>query len=134
MEDDDFFGGDERDAQRMIAERELRKLENEFITMGFRQGALEEIENKEKAALNKGLRDGMDITQIEGYMKGKIEFIKNLVAKFQKRVDEKSIQEINKKLEFMRNFKRGETSEEQVKEYIQQILQLIAQAIQSSTE
>ncbi|EAR89178.1 hypothetical protein TTHERM_00577330 (macronuclear) [Tetrahymena thermophila SB210] len=134
MDDDDFFGGDERDAQRMIAERELKKLENEFITMGFRQGALEEIENKEKAALNKGLRDGMDITQTIGYMKGKIEFIKNMVARFQKRVDEQTIQNINKKLEFMNNFKKGETSEEQVREYIQQILQLIGQAFQNSTE
>ncbi|KAL4500691.1 hypothetical protein ABPG72_003115 [Tetrahymena utriculariae] len=134
MEDDDFFGGDERDAQRMIAERELKKLENEFITMGFRQGALEEIENKEKAALNKGLRDGMDITQVEGYMKGKIEFIKNLVGRFQKRVDEQTIQQINQKIELMNNFKKGETSEEQIRESIQQILQLIAQAIQSSTE
>lgn len=41
--------------------------------MGFRQGALEAIEDKEKEALNKGLQDGMEMTQLQGYLQGKIE-------------------------------------------------------------
>lgn len=35
MDEDDFFGGDEQEAQRRIAERELARMESDFITVMF---------------------------------------------------------------------------------------------------
>eukprot|EP01016_Furgasonia_blochmanni_P028199 TRINITY_DN2963_c0_g1_i11.p2 TRINITY_DN2963_c0_g1~~TRINITY_DN2963_c0_g1_i11.p2 ORF type:complete len:132 (-),score=28.90 TRINITY_DN2963_c0_g1_i11:308-703(-) len=81
MNDDDFDFVDEREAQRLIAERELARLREQFTNMGLKEGILEETQAYDQKYVDQGFANGFDHGFVKGYYQGRIEGLKFLVQR-----------------------------------------------------
>ena len=84
MDDDDIFM-DGPEAERMIAKNDMRLIQDQLtqvrmnevpwqvLQMGFRQGLVESMENKDRASVLQGIDDGFNQGSHEAYLKGKLE-------------------------------------------------------------
>ncbi|KRX03344.1 hypothetical protein PPERSA_05702 [Pseudocohnilembus persalinus] len=106
MSDSDDIWGDENDKnyQQQLAENEMKKVQNDIFTQGYRDAILDKSDTYEKQTMLKGINEGFEETQTIGYAGGIVFFVKNALKK------------------------QGENLSEQSKDNIQQIIQQLDSA------